>query len=528
VIESGASVPDDGALPGWQRLSPRSLVVRPVMDLVRLLPVLAGLLLLHSRVASTQWWGVAAAGLTVGASVVRWATTRYRITADRVYLRHGLLSTRAVSVARDRIRSVDFHARLLHRMLGVCRVSIGTGRNDLRGGGSIHLDGLTVDTAERLRFELLSVPPVQSELVAGPAGSTQQDGLPAAARTAAAVHDLMSETEIARLRPGWLRFAPLTLTGLVVLGVLSGVVFQVSEAAGGDTGALRPAHLILAALRALPSGQRVLLAAVAVLAVYALVATAGYVAVFWNFRIARVGPDTLRITRGLLSVRATSIARARLRGAEISEPLLLRAAGGARCLAVTTGLRVGEGAERGGSVLLPPAPKAAAVRVASEVLGVPPRFCTAPLASHGRSARRRRYVRAVGVSAVIAVTAVLVARAQGAPGWIWLAVPVLLTAAAGLAADRYRSLGHRLEGRWLLTGSGSLVRRRIILATDGIIGWRIRQTWFQRRLGLVTLTATTAAGRQRYSVPDVSAAEALAVAAAATPGLTVPFLAADG
>ncbi len=34
------------------RLSPRSLVVRPLTDLVRLVPLLAGLLLLHSGPAA--------------------------------------------------------------------------------------------------------------------------------------------------------------------------------------------------------------------------------------------------------------------------------------------------------------------------------------------------------------------------------------------------------------------------------------------------------------------------------------------
>src|SRR5258708_36245787 len=92
------------------------------------------------------------------------------------------------------------------------------------------------------------------------------------------------------------------------------------------------------------------------------------------------------------------------------------------------------------------------------------------------------------------------------------------------AADRYRSLGHRLDGGWLVTRFGSLARRRNIISADAIIGWRIHQTWFQRRQGLMTLTATTAAGHQHYSVRDVPADVGLALAAAATGDLLVPFL----
>jgi putative membrane protein len=47
---------------------------------------------------------------------------------------------------------------------------------------------------------------------------------------------------------------------------------------------------------------------------------------------------------------------------------------------------------------------------------------------------------------------------------------------------------------------------------------------FQRRAGLTTLTATTAAGRQGYDVQDVEVDEALSVAEALLPGLLDPFL----
>ena len=68
------------------------------------------------------------------------------------------------------------------------------------------------------------------------------------------------------------------------------------------------------------------------------------------------------------------------------------------------------------------------------------------------------------------------------------------------------------------------MRRRSVLACDGIIGWNLRRSFFQRRVGLATLTATTAAGTQRYAVPDVPDGEALRLADAALPGLLTPFL----
>ena len=93
-----------------------------------------------------------------------------------------------------------------------------------------------------------------------------------------------------------------------------------------------------------------------------------------------------------------------------------------------------------------------------------------------------------------------------------------------LALDRYRSLGHALAGSALVTRQGSFERRRDVLACDGIIGWNVRESFFQRRAGLATLTATTAAGRQRYVVPDVPLPLALSLANRALPGLLGVFL----
>jgi putative membrane protein len=94
-----------------------------------------------------------------------------------------------------------------------------------------------------------------------------------------------------------------------------------------------------------------------------------------------------------------------------------------------------------------------------------------------------------------------------------------------MAEDRYRSLGHEVIDGYLVVRRGSLVRRRVALERDGIIGWHLRRSFFQRRSGLVTVTATTAAGRQRYELPDVRLDESAGLVDLATPDLLTPFLA---
>ncbi|HEY6480606.1 MAG TPA: PH domain-containing protein, partial [Streptosporangiaceae bacterium] len=148
-----------GTVPGWQWLSPRSLVVRPVTDLIRALPVVVGLLFFGSRHGAANLWGLAFAGFAIATSIVRYCTTRYRVTGERVYLRHGLLSQKVLSVPRDRIRSVDLSAHVVYRVLGLRKVHLGTGRNDRRDGGSLHLDALRLADAEALRAALLATPP---------------------------------------------------------------------------------------------------------------------------------------------------------------------------------------------------------------------------------------------------------------------------------------------------------------------------------------------------------------------------------
>ena len=82
-----------------------------------------------------------------------------------------------------------------------------------------------------------------------------------------------------------------------------------------------------------------------------------------------------------------------------------------------------------------------------------------------------------------------------------------------LAADRARALGHRVDDGWLVARAGSLERRRDCIAAAGIIGWTVRQTFLQRRAGVATLIAATAAGVKRYQVIDVPAELAWAIAA---------------
>jgi len=305
--------------------------------------------------------------------------------------------------------------------------------------------------------------------------------------------------------------------------VVVGFAFNVLNEAGFDLEDWGPARELAASLGHAP----VVIVAVG-LALLALVAvviasTVGYALSFWDFRLTRHPGGTLHVSRGLITTRATTIEERRLHGVETSEPLLVRMVAGARLIAIATGLRVDRGAERGGSLLVPPAPRAEVQRVAAEVIGADEPM-TCPLTAHGPRARVRRYTRALAGWALLAVALAIGHWAIGGPWWLPAAALALLPIALWLAADRYRSLGHAVAGARLVAGSGSLIRRRYVVAAEGIIGWNVERSFFQRRAGLATLTATTAAGHQHYDVQDVEIGEALGLAEELLPGLAEPFL----
>lgn len=499
--DTAARVEGGGAPDGWRRLSGRMLVIHPIQELIRAWPVLLGLVAAGSAGGHGSWWSLVATGIVVAGGMLRWFTTRYRVTRDQVQVRKGLLRRQVLTVPMDRIRTVDVTAHALHRALGLARVEIGTGRTDRKKDG-LRLDALDAAEAGRLREELLHRPA-------------------ATAAPAAALGP--RETQLARLDPAWVRYGPFTLTGFVTVGVLASVISR----------ALNDAHIDLRHLGPLSAGidrwagaslaVEIAVAVVGVVAFAAVASTLGYLLTFHGFVLTRNSAGTLHVTRGLITTRATTIEERRLRGVELSEPLLLRVVRGARCIAITTGLRVGRGAERGGSLLLPPAPRAEAVRVAGAVMRDPAPF-TRPLVPHGRRATRRRFTRACGAACVIVVVALALWAAGALPAWVWEVCLVLVPAAALLASDRDRALGHAVAGGVLVARRGSLVRRRSVLSCDGIIGWNVRRSFFQRRAGLATLVATTAAGRQRVEVQDVPLGAALGVAEQALPGLLAPFL----
>lgn len=476
----------------WKRLDRRMLLVHPVKEVGRFLPALVVLLLFGRSSGAGGLWGLLGVAVPLLLGFARYVTTSYRLDAGRVELRHGLFNKQVTSAPIDRVRTVDVTATPIHRLLGLVTLRIGTGHTSRKDDDRLDLDGLSVAAAEQLRQVLL-----HTSLSADPSASTQSN-----------------RRVVLTLDPRWVRFAPLTTSGLVIAGATFGFAAQAMHTFAWSP-SLHPGHLMREHWWLL-----IPLVTLVGLVALCLLAVVGYLVTNWGFQLAHTRSDgSWHLRRGLFTTRETSLDDARVSGVSIGEPLGLRLARGARLSAIVSGL---DRHQRASSVLVPPAPRSEVDRVAVEVVGTPSPVM-APLTGHGARARTRRYTRALVPAGLVALAAVGAAY----DGGTWL-VPLVVVAplvGLGLAVDRTRALGHAVVDGHLVARSGSLNRRREALATHAVIGWNLRSSFFQRRAGLVTLTATTAGGRQRVTILDVPEHEALRIARGAPGVLLDQFLA---
>ncbi|MGN6125358.1 MAG: PH domain-containing protein [Humibacter sp.] len=467
-------VDDDTA---WRRLNARMLLVHPVRELIRYLPILL-LAVVAGSVGGEPWWTYALSALGVVVGILRWVTTSYRITPTHVQVRRGLLNRRMLSVPRERIRSVDVDATLLHRMVGLAVVKVGTSAS--HGQDGLDFDGIAAGDVPALRAELLR----KADALAV---ADDEDPAESAGRN------------FSGWRWSWARYAPFTLTGVASLFVAAFFVLELQFFDGGLLLRLQVVRDSIHTVSRIPLLEAIIGGAFVLVVAASIIALVRYVLAFSGFAIWRSDATTLHVSHGLLRTRQVTLDERRLRGVSLGEPLSLRAVRGASAHAIMTGL----GRERAGIVVIEPAgPRDDALRVATAVLGDEAPL-TLELTRHGPRAHRRRYTRATTGVVLIAAIALLLQLLGYVSPLVWIAFAAIVPAAMLLAEDRWRGLGHALMPGLLIARSGSLSRKRVVLETSGIIGFTVRRSLFQRRAGLATLIATTAAGRHRYSIPDV-------------------------
>ena len=491
--------------PGHRRLDPRTLVTRVVtLSSLRqywgaLLPLLA-VLGINGGFRSGGLVAVLAAVIVVAlaGALVEWLRTWYGVHDGRLVVERGVLRRSLTVVPVDRIRGVDVHASALQRLLGIVSVRVDAAATGGREDEAV-LNAVSSAEGARLRDVLLReaalaehapVPvPVQPSAVA------VQPRPPA------------PPVVLARFDPRWLLYAPLVggylIAPLAAIGALANY-------AGELRVGLPLRRWTEDALGSQPGVREIVVVAAAVVVVVVAGAMVTAAVANWGFTLTRRG-GTLVAERGLLSRRQVSLEHDRIRGYALGQPATLRAVGAARLSALVTGLGGGENENESGrrGQLLPlgPARVARAVAAAAVI-----RF-DRPLRPHPPAARRRRLVRAT-------VPWLVPAAVFGGLG-IWPGFAVCLALAGlgiPLGLDRYAGLGNAVDERAVSVRSGSLRRRQVVLLRRGVVGATVRQTWFQRRAGLATVTLATGAGSGGYEAIDIGAADAVRLLRDVDPG----------
>ncbi|WP_053746967.1 PH domain-containing protein [Streptomyces sp. NRRL WC-3618] len=507
-------MPDEPRLPAgqpWQRLHPRMIVVSvswlvgPAVPLLGAILVARDLLNSHGLIVLGSY--IVVAGVQAGHEWVRYRTTRFRITDSKVELHSGLFFRTDKSIPRDRVRSADLTANPVHRLFGLAAVKVGTGQHTARSeDDELVLDGISRDQALQFRALLLNR-----------SGTTNPDGTAASPEL---------PVPLARMRWSWAWYAPLTVT--TVAGVLAVVTggSKLLDTLGLDITDSGIARNVWDWLSSVPLALAIAAVTVVLLAVGVAGSLVAFAEAWYGYRLEREPEGSLHLVRGLLTSRSVSVAERRICGVELTRPLPLRLLSAARLNLLATGLGGHSARFSNPAQLMPAAPLDSAHQITADVLDLTSSPITqAALRGHPRPALRRRLVRGCLLAPAGAAALAGAGAGSGLLPWWTVAAAALLTAACGapLAWDAYRGLGHALHGDYLVVRQGAFVRRTVALRRERIVGWTGRQSYTQRRAGLCTLTATTAAGKGAVRIRDIGVAEGLGFAEATLPGLLAPF-----
>ncbi len=482
-----------------RRTSPRIVLVhtatfRQARQLVPIaIPALAGIGLGGGR------WTVVALVVVItlvslATAALSWWRFSYLDGPGAVVVTRGLVSRSTRTVPNDRIRGVEIEAPPMHRLLGLVRVRIDAAAGGAGSAGrasatddEVLIDGVPREEGDRLRTAVL----------------TKRNHLPAPAPDAphtgpetAPVDE--PEEEYARFDNRWLLYAPLVGGYLAVplagIGVLSRIVDELPDGLLPDVDG-----------ESFDTPGFALAAAVLMLVLLAVGAVIGAAVVNWRFRLVRRGGSLIAV-RGLLTRRHTELEIDRIRGVAVADGAGMRLVGAARVNGLVTGL--GDAQRRG--QLLPLGPRALAEALGRRLVEDP-----GPLVPHPAAARRRRIARALTGGLLVTAAGAVLTVTEG--WWPLLVAGVVLTVlGVPLGLGRYASLGHATGPRSFALRVGWLVRERAVLERRAVVGWEVKQSWFQRRAGLASVVACVGAGRGGYIALDMAADDVAGFAVAAS------------
>jgi putative membrane protein len=452
--------------------------------------------------------------ITVISTLVRYFSFGFRIEGGDLIIEEGILARRHRSIPLERVQEIRIEQGVLHRLLDVVDATIDTGSG---GGAEATLSVLSRAESDRLRQAVADG--------ARAARSIFQPGENAVAPQIAAAPP--EETILRTLKLKDLIVAGLTSNHLFSAMALAGVFWNLADDIIPDSIYQRMANWFVKnvssyAHRDLQSVLTLAAAAIgAIFIIGAVFSIIGTILLFYGFTFSRRGDD-LRRRYGLLTRRSSSLPRRRIQVLEIEEKFLRRLVGLATLRADTSGgKREGEDDNEGRDVLLPVARR-------DEIDALLP----AILPDYEHDGGEWRQVSRLAVRRGVVEGAVLCLGVSGlffalnrSPFAFWPLA--LLPLVWWLNVNSYRRLGYALGERYFRTRRGWLGRSTHITPINKIQAVVLKQSPFDRRLGLASISVDTAGqaytkGGPRIENLPLEEARALARALAQRASIT-PF-----
>ena len=398
----------------------------------------------------------AVAGVTGYAS---WRATTYQVTQGAVRLRRGVFRVNETTIPVERVQSVDTLRGPVQRLFGVLELQL-----QAAGGGK---------TAE---IRLSAVAPAEAAELRNALGVREPGAAP---------EEGERPPPFRRLGFGRLTAAALTAgqLGVIVPVLLGG--FQMLDDVLGPRADEVGMNLVPDSL-----GELALLLGVVAVAAW-LLSIAGAIVAFTRFTVTRDG-DRIRITRGLVQRRVSTLPVARIHAVRVVDGIL-RQPFGFTAVRVESAAHAAEPAAA--QTMFPLLRRSELPAFLAELL---PELA-ADLAPLERPPRRalRRYVLPPLLGPLVAA------------GALAFVLPAAAIAALGLTALgalygvlRYRAAGWRLTDGRLVVRSRRLARSTVVAVARRLEEREVRQNPLQRRSRLATF-AFAVGSRARFAVADL-------------------------
>ena len=389
--------------------------------------------------------GIAGGGLM---GYFGWRKTTYWLDGPALHYRSGVFTPDEKIVPIARVQGVDTATGLLQRAFGVVELRVQIpGASD---ADEIVLSAVTHEEAARLREALGQPAPAEPDVL---------------------------------LRLGMRDLLLAAATGpqiSVALSAVAGVYALLNNAIDLE----RDGEGLIARI---DTAQELAIGVAAVLLAAYVLAFLAAILVFSGFEVRRDG-GVLRIRRGLLQRRATTIPLARVDGIVIVEGL----ARGPLGLAALRIESAAHGAEKAaGRTLLPLVRRRDAEAVIARLvpsLGVAPGELERP---PPRALRRFVLVPSVAGAAAGGAFALVVGAAVA-----WSAAPVLAVLGGLVGLRGYRAAGVRLAGSVVVVREARLARRTLLARRHRLQEHALRRTPLQARAALADLRVTVGSGGQ--------------------------------